>query len=59
MKTINTDAKLPCLLIDPFLLNTPMLCLDVGRETNITTEIESYLMGILYEIFLCLSTRAS
>lgn len=31
MKTINTDAKGACPLIDPFLLDTPMLLVDVGE----------------------------
>lgn len=52
MKTINTDAKGACLLIDPVLLNTPMLLLDVGRETDLKYQYWNtviILKGILME----------
>lgn len=52
MKTINTDAKGACLLIDPVLLDTPMLLLDVGRETDLkyqTLNTVILLEGILME----------
>lgn len=52
MKTINTDAKGACLLIDPVLLNTPMLLLDVARETNPKYQYRNtviILKGILME----------
>lgn len=52
MKTINTDAKGACLLIDPVLLDTPMLLVDVGREANLKYQYLNtviILKGILME----------